>query len=223
MRRVYPAIFEYDENDKAYNVSFPDVEGCITFGYSLEEALANADDVLNFMLSCIQIEGRKIPEASKLEDIEKPKSGFVQYVFADTRRFYEYEMQNYEAAKKIRSKLTQPNEIKALYPARIYLDPEDNTYWVDIPDFKGECDAIVFGENLLEVYEHARDDLNLYLCGYEEDHGGKKPPEPSKLEDFHAKDGEIYTYICVDTENYKKFIKAFKLIQEQEEALKQTA
>ena len=28
----YPAVIEYDREDDAYNVSFPDLPGCLTFG-----------------------------------------------------------------------------------------------------------------------------------------------------------------------------------------------
>jgi antitoxin HicB len=45
----YPAIIKQDE-DKVFQVSFPDFPGCVTFGYSYEEAFRNAEDVLKLWI-----------------------------------------------------------------------------------------------------------------------------------------------------------------------------
>ena len=47
MKYVYPAVFKKDkEMLDTWNVEFPDVEGAITCGYSLCEAVAMAEDAL---------------------------------------------------------------------------------------------------------------------------------------------------------------------------------
>ena len=48
MKYVYPAILT--QEDDGIIVSFPDVEGARADGATMEEALENADDVLNLML-----------------------------------------------------------------------------------------------------------------------------------------------------------------------------
>lgn len=49
MKYVYPAVFEYEEGI-GYGVYFPDVEGAITCGQTLYEALEMAEDALAGML-----------------------------------------------------------------------------------------------------------------------------------------------------------------------------
>lgn len=51
MKYVYPAVFRKDkELPDTWNVEFPDVEGAITCGYSLYEAMEMAEDALAGML-----------------------------------------------------------------------------------------------------------------------------------------------------------------------------
>ena len=60
----YPAVFYYDDEDKVYNVSFPDLPGCVTFGDTLEEAKLNAEEALSAYLESIDSRRLKIPEPS---------------------------------------------------------------------------------------------------------------------------------------------------------------
>ncbi|MBR0151703.1 MAG: type II toxin-antitoxin system HicB family antitoxin [Synergistaceae bacterium] len=84
MKYVYPAIFEYDPVEKGWNVSFPDIRGCLTCGWNRHEALYMAEDALNAMLWTMEYDGDEIPPASNMYDIPRPEHGFVQYVPADT-------------------------------------------------------------------------------------------------------------------------------------------
>jgi antitoxin HicB len=61
----YPAVFEYDVGDDAYNVSFPDLPGCFTFGDTVEEAKVNAQEALTAYLESIDGRRLKIPEPSE--------------------------------------------------------------------------------------------------------------------------------------------------------------
>ncbi len=90
MKYAYPAIFE-PASEGGYNVSFPDIEGCFTQGDSLAEALFMAQDALAMMLVYYEDHDKKIPSASKLEDVNV-SNGVVSYVLADTdqwRRTFE--------------------------------------------------------------------------------------------------------------------------------------
>jgi len=61
----YPAVFEHDAEDDTYNVSFPDLPGCFTFGDTLEEAKMNAEEALSAYLESIDSRRLKIPESSE--------------------------------------------------------------------------------------------------------------------------------------------------------------
>lgn len=86
---IFPAIFTWSDEDKTYYVTFPDLESCHTDGDTVEEALENADDVLNLMLYAMKEEDMPIPEATDIADVPAPGIGFVNYVMADTVAYQE--------------------------------------------------------------------------------------------------------------------------------------
>lgn len=49
----YPAKIEWSEIDKVYEVDFPDLPGCITYGETLEEAQQQAKEVLTGYLTSV--------------------------------------------------------------------------------------------------------------------------------------------------------------------------
>lgn len=69
MKKTYPAIFHEDNN--TYWVEFPDLEGCLTNGKTVELAFKNAKEALNLYLNR---EGdtyeRSINEPSSFEKIQ---------------------------------------------------------------------------------------------------------------------------------------------------------
>ena len=62
----YPAVIEYDRADDAYNVSFPDLPGCFTFGGTLEEAKEQAKEALSAYLESIVSRNVEVPDASNV-------------------------------------------------------------------------------------------------------------------------------------------------------------
>ena len=66
-RYIYPAALKFEDDNIL--VEFPDLEGCITFGESEEEALFNAKEALEGYLYALERDGLEIPPASKLRDI----------------------------------------------------------------------------------------------------------------------------------------------------------
>ena len=62
----YPAVIERDRADDAYNVSFPDLPGCFTFGGTLEEAKENAREALSAYLESIVSRNFEVPTASDM-------------------------------------------------------------------------------------------------------------------------------------------------------------
>ncbi|TGK88531.1 type II toxin-antitoxin system HicB family antitoxin [Leptospira bourretii] len=67
MKISYPAIIKYSSKDKVFNVEFPDLPGCITFGDNENEAILNAQEALNGYLESIDSRKLNIPEPSKLK------------------------------------------------------------------------------------------------------------------------------------------------------------
>lgn len=66
-RYIYPAIIKIA--DDAYDVRFPDLNNCFTFGNSLEDALDSARDVLELCIYDMEQENIDIPAASAFQDI----------------------------------------------------------------------------------------------------------------------------------------------------------
>lgn len=90
MKYAYPALISWNEEDKAYYVTFPDLETCFTDGATLPEALENAADVLNLMLWSAEHEGETIPEATPMDAVKKERADdIVTLVVADTEAYQE--------------------------------------------------------------------------------------------------------------------------------------
>ena len=82
MKYVYPAILTQEE--EGIIVSFPDVEGARTDGTTMEEALENADDVLNLMLLTMEEKHMNIKPPTPIVSLDVPKGSMVALVRADT-------------------------------------------------------------------------------------------------------------------------------------------
>jgi antitoxin HicB len=64
---TYPAIFEYDDEEKVYNVRFPDLPGCFTYGETIDEAKSMAKEAITGYLQSIDARKMKLPDPSKLK------------------------------------------------------------------------------------------------------------------------------------------------------------
>jgi len=89
---VFPAIFTPEES--GYTILFPDVKNCFTEGDNLTEAMDNAKDVLCMMLYDLERNGKEIPEASSISDVQMHITGneFVTLISCDTieyRKFHD--------------------------------------------------------------------------------------------------------------------------------------
>ena len=85
MKYVYPAILT--QEDDVIIVSFPDVEGARTDGATMEEALENAEDVLNLMLLTMEEKHMDIKPPTPIASLDVPKGSTVALVRADTRAY----------------------------------------------------------------------------------------------------------------------------------------
>ncbi|MBR0069262.1 MAG: type II toxin-antitoxin system HicB family antitoxin [Synergistaceae bacterium] len=84
MKYEYPAVISYDHQDRVYYVNFPDIINCFTDGLTLREALDNAEDVLNLMLSNAEAKHESLPAPSEINSICLNAGEIVSMIQADT-------------------------------------------------------------------------------------------------------------------------------------------
>lgn len=77
---IYPAVFEPEGEN--YNVSFPDLPGCLTFGEGYEGALSAAEEALRGHLYCLEEDEETVPEPSNPADVRVSSGSFVTLVTA---------------------------------------------------------------------------------------------------------------------------------------------
>ena len=59
--KTYPALIHKDP-DSCYGVTFPDFDGCVSAGDTLEEAVKMAHEALEFHIEGMVTAGEEIPE-----------------------------------------------------------------------------------------------------------------------------------------------------------------
>ena len=79
---IFPAIFHYNEDDGSYTIIFPDLNGCISEGKNLSNAIFMANDVLQQHLEVMEEMKQDIPKPSKISDIKVNENEFVNLVQA---------------------------------------------------------------------------------------------------------------------------------------------
>ncbi len=104
MKIVYPALFH--EEDDAFWVEFPDLEGCNSFGDTKEEVFANAQEALEgYILTALE-ENEHLPAPSDIRSIKCDENSFTSYVSSDLSAY----LKNARAVKKT---LTIPQWLNA--------------------------------------------------------------------------------------------------------------
>lgn len=83
---IYPAIFT-EEDHGAYSVRFPDVDGALTCGEDLQDALFMASDALSLMMVGIEDEHQQIPSPSDIKSIPTEPNEFCTLISCDTDRY----------------------------------------------------------------------------------------------------------------------------------------
>ena len=81
MRLIYPATIEKIDNQ--YWLEFPDLEGCQTWGDSIEEVLTNAEEALEGYALTYMENSIPMNVASELKDIPCTKDKISTYVCCD--------------------------------------------------------------------------------------------------------------------------------------------
>ena len=85
MRYAYTAIIT--EVSGKYHVYFPDLNGCITTGHDIPDAIAQATDALSGWLCVAEDEGLPIPVPSKQDVIKKKDGDILTIISADTLKY----------------------------------------------------------------------------------------------------------------------------------------
>ncbi len=62
----FAQFFPEEADNETWNVSFPDLPGCLTCGRGLKQAMANAIDALSGSLSIARTEGIEIADPSDM-------------------------------------------------------------------------------------------------------------------------------------------------------------
>lgn len=75
---VYPALFHKEDN--SYWVEFPGLEGCQTFGETLTETMANAQEALASYILTVLSGGAELAKPGEISDCLAPDDGFVSLV-----------------------------------------------------------------------------------------------------------------------------------------------
>lgn len=108
MKLVYPAVFEPLEEQDGFCVSFPDLPGCVTQGYSLENAVEMAIDAASGWVLDELESGKNAPKASDVRDIEIFDNSFANLILLDMDSYAEK-----YGAKAVRKNCTIPAWLNA--------------------------------------------------------------------------------------------------------------
>lgn len=82
MMLIYPAVF-HDEGGSVW-AEFPDLEGCQTFGDSVEECIVYAQEALMGYAESVIERDLKLPPPSDIRKVEEERTdGFVVPIYCD--------------------------------------------------------------------------------------------------------------------------------------------
>lgn len=108
MKLIYPAILTpFSDGAGGYVVEFPDLQGCVTEGSTLSEALEMGVDAASGWVLDELEDGNKIPAATDISFIQPPAGSFVNLFVLDMDSYSEkYGVQS------IRTNVTIPAWLK---------------------------------------------------------------------------------------------------------------
>ena len=81
MKLIYPAVF-HEDSDGVW-AEFPDLQGCQSYGETIQEVLDGAREALEGYCVTLLEEKRKLPAASDIKTIKPGENEFVSLVETD--------------------------------------------------------------------------------------------------------------------------------------------
>ncbi|NPV90956.1 MAG: type II toxin-antitoxin system HicB family antitoxin [Firmicutes bacterium] len=85
MEYIYSAVFDHNQDDGSYTITFPDLPGCISEGKSLTNAFDMAQDALTQWIEYLLDEKQTLPPPSDIKTIAVKSNQFVNLVRATIR------------------------------------------------------------------------------------------------------------------------------------------
>ena len=85
MEHIYPAVFHHNKDDGSYTITFPDLQGCISEGRGLGNALCMAQDALRQWIEYHIDEKLEFAPPSRIGDVKCGKNEFASLVRAEIR------------------------------------------------------------------------------------------------------------------------------------------
>jgi predicted RNase H-like HicB family nuclease len=113
MRLTYPAVFYPWEDSAGYTVEVPDLPGCISEGATLAEAILMGTDAASGWVLDELEDGKRVPEASAVRDLDPGDDGFVSMLVLDMAAYAEKYGKN-----AVRKNLTIPAWLNTYAEAR---------------------------------------------------------------------------------------------------------
>lgn len=98
MMFIYPAIFH--QEDSTYWVEFPDLPGCQSFGDTLPETMAEAQEALAAYVLTLLEQGKPLAQPSDIASLS-PEDGFTSLVACT--------IDQYKETKAVKKTLTIPS------------------------------------------------------------------------------------------------------------------
>ena len=90
MKLVYPALFKpFTDGSQGYVVEFPDLQGCVTEGNDLINAIEMGTDVASGWILDELEDGNPIPTPSNYNDLTIPKDCFINFLVLDMDSYSE--------------------------------------------------------------------------------------------------------------------------------------
>lgn len=87
MKYVYTATFEQVPGSNQIMCSIPDIPGCVTSGFGMEEAIDMITDAAGGCLVVMEDELDSVPEPTPQSKITVPTGATVSYITVDTKEF----------------------------------------------------------------------------------------------------------------------------------------
>ena len=110
MKLAYPAIITYCEEDNSYSIEFPDLQGCVSGGFSLIEAIEMGIDAASGWILTELEDGNAVPKASDPTKIKLPDDkSFINMLILNMDSYSEK-----YSSKCVRKNITLPKWVNTL-------------------------------------------------------------------------------------------------------------